>query len=453
MGVMMLAAGKGSTVSSRPTAPTPTARIAALTEADRRQVRRRRMRARRPSRLRPARHRASPAASRSATRTSSPARGSRSRTTRSPPRRGRGRDRALRPRRCSKVQRGAAGAEGAASPHDAPAEFERLHRPAPHDPRRLGALAGAARDHPRAPLPTPNGRWCSRWTSWSAQFDEIEDPYLRERKADMQQVVERVLKALLGGRSDARRAGARRRSSKLIVVAHDLSPADMMLFKRPPLRRLRHRRRRRHLAHRDRRAQPRTSRRSSACTTRASMIREDELLIVDGDAGVVIVDPDPLVLAEYRAAPGASSRPSASKLQAPEERRRPRRSTARRSSCSPTSSCRRTWREVLESGRRRRRPVPHRVPVHEPQATCRARTSSSRPTATWSQAMKGRPVTHPHARHRRRQGARTAATARTPCRTRRWACARSATASPSRRCSSPSCARSCAPRTTARCGS
>ena len=32
----------------------------------------------------------------------------------------------------------------------------------------------------------------------SAQFDEIEDEYLRERKADIQQVAERVLKVLMG---------------------------------------------------------------------------------------------------------------------------------------------------------------------------------------------------------------------------------------------------------------
>jgi phosphotransferase system enzyme I (PtsI) len=30
------------------------------------------------------------------------------------------------------------------------------------------------------------------------QFESIDDPYLRERKADVQQVVERVLKALMG---------------------------------------------------------------------------------------------------------------------------------------------------------------------------------------------------------------------------------------------------------------
>ena len=42
------------------------------------------------------------------------------------------------------------------------------------------------------------------------QFDEIEDPYLRERKADVVQVVERVLKALLGQPgARRRRAGAR----------------------------------------------------------------------------------------------------------------------------------------------------------------------------------------------------------------------------------------------------
>jgi len=32
-----------------------------------------------------------------------------------------------------------------------------------------------------------------------AQFEEIEDPYLRERRQDIEQVVERVMKALAGG--------------------------------------------------------------------------------------------------------------------------------------------------------------------------------------------------------------------------------------------------------------
>ena len=61
-----------------------------------------------------------------------------------------------------------------------------------------------------------------------AQFEEIEDAYLRERKEDVVQVVERVLKAMLG---TGPRRGAPAHEENLIVVAHDLSPADMILFK------------------------------------------------------------------------------------------------------------------------------------------------------------------------------------------------------------------------------
>jgi len=61
-----------------------------------------------------------------------------------------------------------------------------------------------------------------------AQFEKIEDAYLRERKADVVQVVERVLKALM---VQPGRARAPTHEERLIVVAHDLSPADMILFK------------------------------------------------------------------------------------------------------------------------------------------------------------------------------------------------------------------------------
>jgi phosphotransferase system enzyme I (PtsI) len=128
------------------------------------------------------------------------------------------------------------------------------------------------------------------------QFDEIEDDYLRERKADIQQVVERVLKAL--GGHDGIPEPQLAEEKNLIVVAHDLSPADMILFKRhsfggfvtdlggvtshtailarslgiPAVVGLHHAR---------------------------HTIRENELLIVDGTQGVLIVNPDPQVLAEY----------------------------------------------------------------------------------------------------------------------------------------------------------
>src|SRR5213083_1221226 len=129
-----------------------------------------------------------------------------------------------------------------------------------------------------------------------SQFDEMDDPYLRERKQDIVQVVERVLKAMLGtGHAPAEPSSEK----ELIVVAHDLSPADMILFKQhqyagfvtdlggvtshtaivarslniPAIVGLHHAR---------------------------SMIWEGELVIVDGREGVLIVNPGARVLEEYR---------------------------------------------------------------------------------------------------------------------------------------------------------
>ena len=77
-----------------------------------------------------------------------------------------------------------------------------------------------------------NAEWAlvQQMETLGEQFERIEDPYLRERGADMQQVVERVLKALIGDK--AQPEPPRAEEHKLIVVAHDLSPADMLLFKR-----------------------------------------------------------------------------------------------------------------------------------------------------------------------------------------------------------------------------
>ncbi len=130
----------------------------------------------------------------------------------------------------------------------------------------------------------------------ASQFEEMEDPYLRERKQDIVQVVERVLKAMLG---TGHAPSAPSHEEDLIVVAHDLSPAEMILFKQhryagfvtdlggvtshtaivarslniPAIVGLHHAR---------------------------SMIREGEPLIVDGREGVLIVNPGGQVLDEYR---------------------------------------------------------------------------------------------------------------------------------------------------------
>src|SRR5580704_7314240 len=128
------------------------------------------------------------------------------------------------------------------------------------------------------------------------QFDSIEDPYLRERKADVVQVVERVLKVLLGRPGAVRPAAA---EEETILVAHDLSPADVIQFKS-------------HrfaafltdlggvTSHTAIVARSLNVPAVVATHNARALIRENELLIVDGGRNVVIVNPDRSVLAEYR---------------------------------------------------------------------------------------------------------------------------------------------------------
>ena len=130
-----------------------------------------------------------------------------------------------------------------------------------------------------------------------AQFDEFEDAYLRERKTDVTQVAERLLKKLLG--QPGHHPLSARHDVEMILVAHDLSPADLIQFKphqyaafitdvggatshtaivarslnTPCVVGLHHAR---------------------------ELIREDDLLILDGEQGVLIVNPDKPILAEYK---------------------------------------------------------------------------------------------------------------------------------------------------------
>ncbi|WP_042299383.1 phosphoenolpyruvate--protein phosphotransferase [Paraburkholderia kururiensis] len=131
----------------------------------------------------------------------------------------------------------------------------------------------------------------------SRHFDDIEDEYLRERKADIEQVVERVLKALAGGSQSALH-GVHGSCDEMIVVAHDIAPADMLQFKTQTFQGF------------VTDLGGRTS--HTAIVARSlgipaavgvqqasTLIRQDDLIIVDGDHGIVIVDPAPIVLEEY----------------------------------------------------------------------------------------------------------------------------------------------------------
>ena len=128
------------------------------------------------------------------------------------------------------------------------------------------------------------------------QFDEIEDPYLRERKADVVQVGERVLKRLMGRPGTLPAPGV---EEQTILVAHDLSPADVIQFK--------HHRYAAFLtdlggvtSHTAIVARGLNVPAVVATHNARQLIRDGEMVIVDGSNHVVIVNPDRAVLTEYR---------------------------------------------------------------------------------------------------------------------------------------------------------
>ena len=144
------------------------------------------------------------------------------------------------------------------------------------------------------------------------QFDEMEDEYLRERKADLEQITEKVLAAMKGVASPVVPKTLRTPRTPaqqdlllddtvdvpLILVAHDLSPADMLQFKQSVF------------AGFVTDVGGKTS--HTAIVARSmdipavvgarlssQLVRQDDWVVVDGDAGVVIVDPSAIILAEY----------------------------------------------------------------------------------------------------------------------------------------------------------
>ncbi|MES2127663.1 MAG: phosphoenolpyruvate--protein phosphotransferase [Pseudomonadota bacterium] len=135
----------------------------------------------------------------------------------------------------------------------------------------------------------------------SAQFDEIEDTYLRERKADIQQVAERVLKVLMGSAHIPVQAVLGDEfAPQMIVVAHDISPADMLQFRDGSF-----------IgfvtdvggqnSHTAIVARSLDIPAAVGMSQASQLIEQDDWVIIDGDAGVVIANPSALVLEQYRA--------------------------------------------------------------------------------------------------------------------------------------------------------
>ncbi len=159
-----------------------------------------------------------------------------------------------------------------------------------------------------------NAEWAltTQFEIIARQFDDMEDEYLRERKADLEQITEKVLRAMRGVSLPVMQPMARatRKPSQqdlllddtvnvpLILIAHDLSPADMLQFKKSVF------------AGFVTDVGGKTS--HTAIVARSldipavvgvrlcsHLVRQDDWVIIDGDAGVVVVDPSPIILAEY----------------------------------------------------------------------------------------------------------------------------------------------------------
>jgi phosphotransferase system enzyme I (PtsI) len=156
-----------------------------------------------------------------------------------------------------------------------------------------------------------NAEWAltTQLEALSRQFDDMEDEYLRERKADLEQVAERILRYMKGMPSPVQQPAQRRKTQQdlllddsvdvpLVLVAHDLSPADMLQFKQSVF------------AGFVTDVGGKTS--HTAIVARSldipavvgarsasNLVRQDDWVIIDGDTGVMIVDPSPIILAEY----------------------------------------------------------------------------------------------------------------------------------------------------------
>lgn len=134
-----------------------------------------------------------------------------------------------------------------------------------------------------------------------AQFEQMDDAYLRERSADVRQVIERVLLLLAGKNSQTESLSLTSDSTDmgLIVVARDISPADMLRLRKGHF-----------TAFLTDLGGPTSH---TAIVARSMdipavvgleglrrLVRDGDLLVVDGFTGAVIINPSELVLQQYR---------------------------------------------------------------------------------------------------------------------------------------------------------
>lgn len=189
-------------------------------------------------------------------------------------------------------------------------ELERLRSNIPEDaPAELGAFLSLSimmlNDSQIALVPLEiirseecNVEWAIKLQAdkLSERFDEISDSYLKERKHDVLQVLERIFKNLEGNKFDWDLDGKLERG---ILVTHDLSPVDLVHFKNS------------NFSGFITDAGSLTSHTTIigknldipaiiGTTYARALIHEDDLIILDGIQGVLIINPEPLILDQYK---------------------------------------------------------------------------------------------------------------------------------------------------------
>jgi phosphotransferase system enzyme I (PtsI) len=146
-----------------------------------------------------------------------------------------------------------------------------------------------------------NAEWAltTQGQSLTEQFALMEDEYLRERGADIRQVIERVLRVLSGSNALLPALESDDSDDPLIVVARDISPADMLRLRGG-----------RFAAFLTDLGGPTSH---TAIVARSmnvpavvglghirSLVRDGDIMVADGFSGTVLVNPAPGVLNEYR---------------------------------------------------------------------------------------------------------------------------------------------------------
>ncbi|MCO5101668.1 MAG: phosphoenolpyruvate--protein phosphotransferase [Burkholderiaceae bacterium] len=177
-------------------------------------------------------------------------------------------------------------------PEEGPAEARALldvHAMILDDP----TLVGAARDSVRGHLHNAEWAFAAQAAHLAAQFEEIDDAYLRERGRDVLHVADRVTRVLSGSRAPVHAV----RDEPCIVVAEDLSPADMLSLRSAV-----------GFAIDQGGATSHTAILARGMDVPAvvgagpasRLIADDDWLVLDGEQGIVIVAPDESVLSQYR---------------------------------------------------------------------------------------------------------------------------------------------------------